>query len=324
MSLDILSAKTDTIPIIDIGPLRDGSNVRAVSQAIVQASRDIGFLYVANHGIDEALLDQVRNAGLSFFRQPPDSKLTVAINRKHRGFLKVGDAKMYEGARPDLKESLVWGCEAHPADLADGVDNPFRGDNQWPAQPENLRALALDFFAAANDVALSLLRGFAVGMALPEGIFLRGSDRPMSRGSFTYYPSQAPAMDQFGVAPHTDFGVLTVLRQDHVGGLQVQSLDGRWIAASPIPGTLVVNVGDLLERWSNGVLRSTPHRVINDSGQERLSLVFAYDPDYDTLIDPRLIDPNGVAKQPPITCGDYLMWRFGKSFKYRHHQEEVQ
>jgi len=135
-----------------------------------------------------------------------------------------------------------------------------------------------------------------------------------------YYPAQPPeaGADQFGVGPHTDFGVLTVLAQDATGGLQVETADGAWVHAPPIPGTLVVNVGDLLARWTAGAYRSTPHRVVNRSGQERLSLVLAFDPDPETRIDPAEVfgtAPDGA--EPAITCGDYLLWRFGRAFAYR-------
>ncbi|MGI9334692.1 MAG: 2OG-Fe(II) oxygenase family protein, partial [Gammaproteobacteria bacterium] len=105
---------------------------------------------------------------------------------------------------------------------------------------------------------------------------------------------------------------------DDIGGLELQLLDGDWVAVPPIPGTFVVNVGDLLERWSNGRYRSTPHRVINSSGRERLSLVLAYDPNFETLVDPSAFCAAGeTPRDEPITCGDYLMWRFKKAFSYR-------
>ena len=124
--------------------------------------------------------------------------------------------------------------------------------------------------------------------------------------------------DQFGVGPHTDFGVLTVLCQDSTGGLQVEDANGDWIEAPPVEGTLIVNVADLLARWTDGAYKSTPHRVVNSSGRERLSLVLAYDPDPGTTIDARdVFGPDHAASHPPITCGDYLTWRFGKAFSYR-------
>ena len=124
--------------------------------------------------------------------------------------------------------------------------------------------------------------------------------------------------DQFGVGPHTDFGVLTVLCQDAVGGLQVEDLNGDWVHAPPIEGTLIVNVGDLLSRWTDGAYRSTAHRVVNSSGKERLSMVLAFDPEPDTLIDAKEVFGNDYRPaETAISCGDYLNWRFEKAFSYR-------
>lgn len=309
------------LPLIDIGALRDGSAPQRVAQALHQASRDVGFLYVTNHGIDLAFLEDARSVALEFFRLPLDDKLRVEISPQHRGFLRVGTARMQNDARPDLKESFVWGLE--DAEGRAPRDHPLRGDNRWPADPPALRAAALRFLADADRVARVLLQGFALGLGLDRQFFLRTSSQPMSRAAFVYYPPQDAGLgpEQFGVAPHTDFGVLTVLCQDTVGGLQVQHADGTWFEAPPVPGSLVINVGDLLARWTNGVYRSTPHRVVNRSGRERLSLVLAFDPDPRTLVDARAVFPSTPALHPPVTCGDYLQWRFGKSFDYRQPAE---
>ena len=168
------------------------------------------------------------------------------------------------------------------------------------------------------------MRGFALGLNLEENFFLKTSDRPLSRASFVYYPQQPESMgdQQFGVGPHTDFGVLTVLAQDNVGGLQVQDVKGQWIEAPPIADTLIVNVADLLARWTNGEYKSTPHRVVNSSGRERLSLVLAFDPNPETMIDAKeVFGADYETKEEPITCGDYLNWRFDKAFSYRKNSD---
>ena len=310
--------ETGYIPVIDIGPLRDGSDAQRVAEAIHRASREVGFIYISNHGIPEALIEETRGAALDFFRLPEARKLQVEVTSKHRGFLKVGGAMMQDDAMPDLKESFIWGYEGPEGQALD--DHPLRGPNRWPASQPGLRAAARSYFDAAQDVARHLMRAAALGLNLPEEFFLRGHQRPLSRASMIYYPPQPPEMgaEQFGVGPHTDFGVLTVLCQDAVGGLQVQDLSRDWVAAPPIEGTLVVNVGDLLARWTNDQYRSTPHRVVNTSGRERISLVQAYDPDYPTVIDPREVcGKKAKIDYDPITCGDYLIWRFEKAFGYR-------
>ncbi len=255
------------VPVVDIGPLRDGSDPQHVADALLRASREVGFLYVTNHGVDPALLDQARAQALAFFRQPSEHKLSLGISDRHRGFLCMGGARMHDDVLPDLKESFIWGIEDAGGHTRE--DHPLRGGNRWPAGRPGFRAAALRFFAEADAVARHLMHGFALGLGLGRDFFLRTCALPMSRAAFVYYPPQDPGLDgrQFGVAPHTDFGVLTVLCQDDVGGLQVLDAHGQWVEAAPIPGTLVVNVGDLLARWTNGACRPTPHRVVNSSGR---------------------------------------------------------
>jgi isopenicillin N synthase-like dioxygenase len=308
---------TDALPVIDIGPLRDGSDPEGVAAALHRASRDVGFLYVANHGIPAALLALAQTQAMAFFRRPLGDKRSVTISAQHRGFLSMGAARMQQGMLPDLKESFVWGYEDALGQTPQ--DHPLRGANQWPKDMPELRAAALAFSTQADAVARQLLEGFALGLGQAPAFFLQTSSRPMSRAAFVYYPAQpvSSGAEQFGVGPHTDFGVLTVLCQDGTGGLQVQHADGRWVHAPPIADTLVVNVGDLLARWTGNRYRSTPHRVVNRSGRERLSLVLAFDPDPDTLIDPQALFPDAPAIDAPIRCGDYLQWRFGQSFDYR-------
>ncbi|MEM9813069.1 MAG: 2OG-Fe(II) oxygenase family protein, partial [Pseudomonadota bacterium] len=265
-----------------------------------------------------AKIDAARSAAFAFFRASDAEKETVRVSKSHRGWLSQGGAKMQDDAKADLKESFIWGWQA--ADGAPADDHPLRGENRWPAFLPGLETAAMDYFVAAHEVAHHLMRGFALGLSLPPDFFLRSTDKPLSRASFVYYPAQSADMgaDQFGVGPHTDFGVLTVLCQDDVGGLQVQTVDGDWVQAPPIPGSLIVNVADLLARWTAGAYKSTPHRVVNSSGRERLSLVLAYDPNPDTMIDPGEVFGRAVAgAEAPITCGDYLTWRFGKAFSYR-------
>ncbi|MEM7525939.1 MAG: 2OG-Fe(II) oxygenase family protein, partial [Pseudomonadota bacterium] len=305
------------IPVIDIAPLRDGSDQASVAAALHRASRDVGFLYVTGHGVAAEDLSAWRDAALNFFRRTEAEKSAVCVSGAHRGWLAKGGARMADDAAPDLKESFIWGYE--DAGGATPEDHALRGPNRWP-EDADLVAAAKTWFAAADGVARDLLRGFAIGLGLDEATFQRQTDQPMSRASFVYYPPQEADGDaeRFGVGPHTDFGVLTVLAQDDVGGLQVRDAAGDWVVAPPIPGALVVNVGDLLARWTNDVYRSTPHRVINASGRERLSLVMAYDPGPQTLIDPRAVFGADVeTDHEPITCGAYLEQRFARAFAYR-------
>jgi len=308
----------DAIPVVDISALRDGSDPESVARQLHAASQHLGFIYISGHGIPEECISGIRKLAFDFFRSSSSNKDEVAVSSSHRGWLAAGGAKMGDKQKPDLKESFIWGMQDASGDTV--LDHPLRGKNQWPGFLPELEPAAMDYFQKAHDVAHHLMRGFAIGLGLDRHFFLKSASRPLSRASLVYYPAQPPEMgeDQFGVGPHTDFGVLTVLCQDAVGGLQVQDINGDWIQAPPIEGTLVVNVADLLARWTDGAYKSTPHRVVNRSGQERLSLVLAFDPNPETLIDAReIFGADHQAGEPAITCGDYLDWRFKKAFAYR-------
>lgn len=306
------------IPVVDIQPLRDGSDPMGVAKLLHAASQSLGFIYIKGHGIPDEVIENARSCAYEFFDQPENIKNTVKVTAKHRGWLGQGGAKMKDDAKADLKESFIWSIEGDSLQLP--LDHDLRGDNIWPNALPELRQKAMAYFQHAHQVAHHLMRGFALGLNLKEDFFLKTASRPLSRASFVYYPAQPADLgsSQFGVGPHTDFGVLTVLCQDSVGGLQVEDVNGDWVQAPPIEGTLIVNVADLLSRWTDGAYKSTPHRVINSSGKKRLSIVLAFDPNPETVIDSRdIFGKEHLSKEPATTCGEYLTWRFEKAFAYR-------
>mgnify|MGYP001179781380 FL=1 len=305
----------DQIPVIDISSLVLGEADIEVAKSLHHASQNLGFLYVTGHGMDPHLINQLYQSGLTFFRASDEQKQSVSVSKNHRGWLGSGQAKMDDNALSDFKESYIWGAE----DAQHYGDHTLRGSNRWPAFAPQLESLGNAYFNQAHQVAHHLMRGFALGLGLNEDFFLQTTQRPLSRASLVYYPNQEETNpNQFGVGPHTDFGTLTLLCQDHVGGLQVQDVNGEWLEAPPIEGSLVVNVGDLLTHWTAGAYKSTPHRVINSSGYERLSIVLAYDPNPETVIDPRsIMGTRYNGDLPAMTCGDYLQQRFKKAFSYR-------
>ena len=316
--ITIKSIDKDRVPVIDINKINSNSDKIKISKQLYKASTDLGFIYIKNHNISDKLINDLRNDGLTFFRSSFDEKEKVKISKKHRGWLGFGGAKMGDKAKPDLKESFIWGYQYDDGTLPD--NHQLRGLNKWPNFRPSLQKNAMNYFNQINELAKSLLTCFALGLNLREDFFIRNCTAPLSRASLVYYPNQPKEMgnEQFGVSEHTDFGLLTILCQDSVGGLQIKGLDGEWFHAPPIEGTLIINVADLLSRWTAGIYKSTPHRVVNSSGKERLSIVLAFDPDPDTLINPAEIagiDTNNI--DDPITCGDYLIWRFNKAFSYR-------
>lgn len=316
-----------TIPVINIDALRAGKPqaVGEVAKQMLAAAEDLGFFYVAGHGVSQRILDEAEAEARAFFRQPLADKMAVEINHRHRGFLRIGEATMQGANLPDLKESFVWGLEIDANDPGIASDNPFLGENNWPAARPAMRKTLTSYFSAVSEVGKDLLRAFAVSMNLPSDAFVTGFSRPISRGSAIFYPPQparqnADAKDeeQYGVSPHTDFGCITLLYQDPIGGLEVRSRDGQWLIAEPVADTFVVNIGDLMARWTNDRFTSTPHRVRNRSSRERLSMAVFVDPDFETVIDAAVVcGPGETPKYPPVRCGDYILGRYANSFAYR-------
>jgi len=314
------SIDPDTIPVIDVSPLLadDDSGLGQVASQLRAAAETIGFFYIAYHGVSQERLDDLYATGRRFFDHSADDKAMAAVNTYHRGFIKMGEAKMYGNAKPDMKESFVWGREIDDDDPDFAAGKPMAGPNNWPDFMPDLKPKLNAYMESCNALGRRLLQAFAVSLDLDRDTFVQTFDRPASRGALVWYPPQPPSQgdDQFGVAPHTDYGCLTFVCQDQVGGLQVMAKSGDWVVAHPIPGTFVVNVGDLLARWTNGRFASTPHRVVNASGQERLSIAVFVDPNEDTLIDP--VTPDGEArKYKPVTCAEHIVGRYDKSFAYR-------
>ena len=314
------SIAIEEIPVIDVDALQGGSTeqMRAIGEQMREAASRIGFFYVRGHGIARELIREVDTVARRFFAAPIEQKLAVEPIDRHRGYLKLGEAKMYDKARPDLKESFVWGIDVEDNDPDYLAGNPMIGPNRWPDWMPELRPTLNTYLDAAHGCAKRLLGALALSLGAEQDAFTRSLSKPISRGTLVWYPPQPVNADdrQYGVAPHTDYGVITLLHQDPVGGLQVVTRKGEWVLAHPIPDTLVINSGDLMGRWSNDTFRSNTHRVINSSGRERLSIAVFVDPDFDTPIIP-VTAPGVAPRYPEVRCGDYILGRFNKSFEYR-------
>ena len=317
-----MSKPSGTLPVVDLGPLRGGAEagLAAVAGEIRRAAEEFGFFYVADHGIDPALARRAQAAALDFFARPEAEKRRVAVNQRNRGFLAMGDCRLPGAAATDLKEVFFWGPEAATDDPEVLAGRPLVGPNNWPDFQPELRAAVWPYYLAVLAVGAGLLRAVAVSLGLDPDFFAGYYRRPLGRGQLVFYPPHPVGTEvpNFGAAPHCDFGCLTLLLQDENGGLEVMTRKDRWVAAPPIPGTLVVNIGDLLARWSNDRFRSTLHRVVNRSGRRRLSIPVFYDPDSSAVVDPRDLGlpPGAAPSYPPIAAGDYILSRNKLSFAH--------
>ncbi len=324
-----------TLPVVDIAPMLGGADPGAcdrVAAGIGEACRAHGFFYIAGHGIDDALQTRLRDAGRRFFALPAADRMRVAMlhgGRAWRGYFPVG-GELTSGL-PDLKEGMYFGTELPPDDARVRAGWPLHGANLWPAEVPALRAAVLDYMAAASRAAQAVLAAVALSLGLEEDWFRRHyTADPTVLFRIFRYPPQPAADDGWGVGEHTDYGLLTLLLQDDVPGLQVRTPQG-WLDAPPLPGTLVCNIGDMLDRLTGGTYRSTPHRVRNASGRERFSFPLFFDPDFTARVTPlpqhARIDPGRVAADRSArwdgasvltpfdgTYGDYLLGKVGKVF----------
>ena len=312
----------DYIPVIDIGGLASGdpAETRKVADQVAQAFAGSGFCYIRNHGIAQEIIDDAAREALAFFRLPLEEKLKVAPKESVRGFNAIGRTKMAGAENPDYKEYYQIGLELPRDDPAVLAGQPLRGPNQWPADRPGFEQALTRYFDAVAACGQRFLRAVALSLGAGEDFFADKYDKPLQRTQCVYYPPHPAKVEGelFGVAPHTDYGCVTLLWQDNVGGLEVLDPTGAWVPAPPIPGTLVVNIGDLLARWSNDRYRSTLHRVTNRSGRERLSIATFYDPDFVAPVDTTMLAARGSQTPiyPPTTAGEYIMGRINASQKH--------
>jgi isopenicillin N synthase-like dioxygenase len=293
MRQDCLMARPEgsaAIPVIDIRPLVDAGPVTAmaaVAEQIQAACRERGFFYVTGHGLPAGLLADLADASAEFFALPTPDKQEIAMEhggRAWRGYFPVG-GELTSG-RPDLKEGLYFGIELPDDDPRVLAGLPLHGRNLFPRQVPRLGPLVLSYLDVLTVAGQAVLSGIALSLGLDASYFAAGctSDPTILFRIFHYPPSQ-PDEESWGVGEHTDYGLVTLLAQDDSGGLQVAAHDG-WIDAPPIPGTLVCNIGDMLDRLTGGWYKSTPHRVRNLSGHGRLSFPFFLDPGFAAEVPP--------------------------------------
>ncbi|HEU0199053.1 MAG TPA: 2-oxoglutarate and iron-dependent oxygenase domain-containing protein [Burkholderiaceae bacterium] len=319
------------IPIIDVRDLIEGrssrTQQRAVAAQIGAACRESGFFYVVGHGVDQGLQQRLRDSSQRFFAQDVAMKMRIRMalgGPAWRGYFRVGDE--LTSGKPDQKEGLYFGAELaadHPLVKA---GTPLHGPNLFPAELPEFRSTVLEYMAAMTRLGHRLVTGIALSLGLEASHFAdRYTAAPLVLFRIFNYP---PAHDAglWGVGEHTDYGLLTILLQDEAGGLEVRSPSG-WVAAPPVAGSFVCNIGDMLDRMTRGLYRSTPHRVRNLSSRDRLSFPFFFDPNFFAQVEPielpeQTAPPDDAAERWDHasvhafegTYGDYLLEKVGKVF----------
>ncbi len=312
--------EADRLPIVDCAAIGTEAGDRALAAELDTIFRSVGFCYFRNIGIAPELVDGLFAASRQFHAQPDAAKRALAMNATHRGYMAPNSSVIVTSTvaavkRPNNSESLMLMHDVAPDDPRWGTE--VHGPNQWPDLP-GFRPTVEAYEAAMRAFCLQLLRPMALALDLPADWFAPHFARPTTFLRLLHYPPQPPDSpdDAFGSAPHTDYGFLTILCQDTAGGLEVRRADGTWLQAPPVPGTWVVNVADMLSRWTNRRWQSTPHRVKNLSGGDRFSCPYFFDMDMDSVV----ACVPGATEAPrftPVRYGDYLMERLDKNYAYR-------
>jgi isopenicillin N synthase-like dioxygenase len=320
-AIQAVAIAVSEIPLIDFTPFREGDRAarHRVADQIARACETIGFFYLSGHGVPEALRSGMFDHADAFFHLPAEDKEQVrATDAWNRGWVcPERDTTLTANSRLFEQYRIQREFAQDDPDLQSG--SPFCQPNRWPSQVAGFDSTSIAYFASMSALASDLLHAFALGLGLPEERFDRYFTKPISQISMMYYPPLPPAVgaEIKNTSAHTDDGAVVILAQGAVPGLEVKTVDGRWLAAPPVPGAFTINVGNLMMWWTNGRYRSTLHRVRNMSEVERYSVPFFFNADESVVIEPlaELVERDGEARYAPVHVGT-LLSRFFKSSKY--------
>lgn len=317
------------VPVIDLTPARAGGRTErlAVARAVDDACCEIGFFAITGHGVPDRLVEDLKSRAHEFFALPLPQKLAARhpVAGTNRGYHPVGgetlSAANDAAAPPDLKEFFHVG----PVDVRD--EPYYKGPlgrrhyepNIWPVSPPGFEQAATAYYRTMSELVVFLMRLAALALDVDDAFFDDKVNRSIGTMRLNYYPAQAavPRPGQLRASAHTDYGGFTILSGEDVpGGLQVMTRDGRWIDVPTTPTSFVVNIGDLLMRWTNDRWLSNMHRVVNpplDAGphRARLSIAFFNHPNYDVLIE--CLPSQGPAKHAPVLAGEYRDVKYAKT-----------
>ena len=301
------------IPVLDASPLSRGAP-EEMAPAFAKAYGETGFGYIINHGVDPTLRADIFAASRRFHALPEEAKTAISLDQNHRGYIAINTSTdvtsdLAEVTRPNQSASFMMMREDARAD----PNVYLSGPNQWP-ELEGFRAACEAYARAMTGLGRKLMGLALETVGASDRSVLEYFDTPTIWLRLLHYPPQPPQApeDLYGSAPHKDFGCLTLLAQDDVGGLQVQTPAGNWVDAPPLRDAFVVNVGDMLHRMSNGRLLSTPHRVINSTGRERYSVPFFFDPHVSADIAP--LAGTGAPRFEPLNFGAFLRGELEASY----------
>lgn len=312
-------AAAKAIPVVDLEASfsTDEKAKQAIAWEIHRAARDTGFFYVKNHGVSKDLVDAQLDCARKFFALPQEAKdqVQVANSKTMRGYEPMASQTLDDGSKPDVKEGFMASVDGSQAYVTGGAYDSL---NQWPAQLPEMRVQTEAYVEALTSLGKHLLGMIALSLELPESYFSEGLEKPMITTRLLHYPPQSRVGDgnQLGAGAHTDWGMLTMLLQDDVGGLEVRNSEGDWVRAPFVPDTFVVNLGDMVPVLTRGLYNSNMHRVLNSSPERhRYSIATFFDPNYHYRITPL----DGIPLENPTpassrTVGEHIAAMYAQTY----------
>jgi isopenicillin N synthase-like dioxygenase len=307
-----VQAMPASIPVVDIGALYGSDPVakKAVAARIGAACDDIGFFYAVNHNVPVETIDHAVAVADKFFKQPESERLKVKSDKNNRGYREVGDV-VHRNGKPSARDSFDLGFPVTEDDPEVKAGTPLYAPNKWPDVPGFREALE-SYYGETFKLGMKILEGFALYLGKEEGFFTRHFTKPVADMVINHYWGAAGLhISDQASGPHTDHGIVTILWQDALGGLEVMGNDGNWISVTPLRGSYVINIGELMKRWTNGRFKATVHRVVHLQDKSRYSMPLFCNPNFRTIVDPRDLGISDAdAQYPPVMSGDFLLSRF--------------
>ena len=315
MSAAVQTPPDAFVPIIDLGGLysSDPADKLRVAEQIGRACDDSGFFYVVGHHVKVETMDTACAKAAEFFKLPLEERLKVKSDRNNRGYRQMGDT-VHKSGKTFARDSFDLGFPVKADDPEVLAGTPLYAPNQFPDMPGFEQAL-MDYYWGCYQVGMKILEGFALYLDREPDFFSRHFTRPVADMVINHYYAYQTALSvggsEVGSGAHTDHGIITILWQDNSGGLEVMNKAGHWMPVPPIAGSYVINVGELMKRWTNTRFKATVHRVIHTKDSDRYSMPLFCNPNFDTVVDPRQLDVSDeAALYPPIRSGDFLVSRF--------------
>jgi isopenicillin N synthase-like dioxygenase len=327
-----VKSREHEIPVVDLTAVKssDPERVMALAQSLGEVCRDVGFFCVENHAVGEDFLAHVADQVYRFFDLPEDEKNKIHISKSpyHRGYFPEREENPLGSDVPDLKEGFDMALELPPDDPDVAAGKPLHGPNVWPdALPEfqpALQGLYDEFRRSCSEISGL----FALALGLERDYFVDKTDKPLCQLRAVKYPPHpyvAPdENDPVACGIHTDYGIVSMIWQMDLAGLELQTPGGEWVSVPIIPGTFTCPIGDASEIWTNGYWRATPHRVVNVADRPRHSVAFFFDPNYDCVIEPfdAFVTQDRPARYDPTTMGAHVQRGFDGTFAYRKPETE--